>query len=175
MFSLRDEDAWADYLPSNREKSVPGAARSPSPVTMPETAKDPAESPEAFYEWLVANSAHVNLAELSTTPVEWDKLPECDVCASGHKLDVLRLARSCLCSPYPCSGHVCACATNNVTPAGLYHTLLHLSVYITCFFVVYSFNRIASMLQPLCCQYTVAAYSRPFASCWTISCKMSIL
>ena len=119
MFSFRDEDAWADYLPSNKEGSQRGGARSPSPVAVAEGAKDPAESPEAFYEWLMANSAHVKLEELSTTPVEWDKLPECDICASGNKLDVLRLARSCLCSPYPCSGHVCACASTNVTPAGL--------------------------------------------------------
>ena len=186
MYSLCDDgDAWAEYRTPPSSRTPSEGTRSPSPVmsgggvnagagvsrdSNGSPVKTPVDEAEEFYQWLMNKSLHVDLTELSTTPVDWSKLPECPVCASGNKLDVLRLARSCLCSPYPCDGHVCACAKTNVTPAGLFqqfpffNALLFIGLFMCCLWFS-SFDWVISMLQSLCIQHVMVSYSRSFTSC----------
>ena len=136
MYSLRDDsdnDAWAGYrTPTTRYTTVCStrqSARIPrhedsfySSMTTEREQDAPTQSTDsfdAFYDNLLETSTHVDIRDLCDTPPAWEKLPECPLCASGRRLDVLHLARSCLCSPYPCEGHTCACSERNITPACL--------------------------------------------------------
>ena len=137
MYSLRDDtdnDAWADYrtpgtryagtcsTQQNARGSLHGGSFHQPVATAEGEQEEQTQSKDlfsAFYNRLLETSTHVDVQDLCDTAPAWDKLPECPVCASGRKLDVLHLARSCLCSPYPCEGHMCACSERNVTSACL--------------------------------------------------------
>ena len=203
MYSLRDDsdnDACADYRTQTTRytgaRSVQQSARvSPhrddlhsSTTTTTEEGQEHqtpnTQTFSTFYNSLIETSTHVDVHDLCDTPPAWEKLPECPLCATGRRLDVLHIARSCLCSPYPCEGHTCACSERNVTPARL-STLLtnhctmwsHLSL--DAFFCLRSSSNspswLISVLQLLCCKHAVVAHSRTSSTFQQVPCQVSVL
>lgn len=122
MYSLRDDsdsDAWADYRTTATRHTTPQNNRYLATETEEHEPKGNTDPFDVFFKQFLETSTKVDVRDLCDRPPHWDKLPDCPVCASGRKLDVLHLARSCLCSPFPCEGHTCACSEKNVTPACL--------------------------------------------------------